>query len=400
MNALEDRIRAGLSADRAVPDLWEAVQRGARRRRVRRTAGAAGGAALAVAVITTSLALSVGGDRDSAPPPAHQPTRTEQPNPGPGADEFPVRLNALGDDLLVETVSSCPQPWSRNPRDCTQGWWRFDGEAWSVVSVPPGRVGVPFGSSGGRWLTNGQDGVLWPAYGRPAMATRDGGQSWRELALPAVCQDRDAACNLESTDTSVFVVVDQGDQVYRADPSLETWIPVETPDILGAGLPLISVGANLLVGQDQSNVTFDFWVSRDDGRTWGTSPMPCPSYPDLFVTNDGRGFIAGCGESPLGLPNELMGSSDLKTWHHLGKYPESERSAVFPQRRSSWGSQGNRDCSPRQGRRPSPCRPEPGSREDCPWARRTTAWRPPAGNRNWAPSRSFVPTTGAAPGPR
>ena len=322
MNALEDRIRAGLSADRAVPDLWEAVHKGARRRRVRRTAVAECGAALAVAVITTGVAISVGGERQSAPSPAPRPSRPERPNPGPGADEYPVTITAHGDDILVETVSECPKPWSRSPRDCTQGWWRFDGEAWSAVPSPQGRVGVPFGASGGRWLANGQDGVLWPAYGLPAMATRDGGQSWRKLDFPSECRDRDRhSCGLESTDTGVFVAID-GETIYRADPSLESWLPVETPDILGAGLPRIFFGANLLVAQDGSNNVTNLWLSRDDGRTWRTSPLPplpCGNNVHLIVTDDGGGFVAGCRAD--GPPNELMGSVDLRTWHHLGTEP-------------------------------------------------------------------------------
>ncbi len=79
MSALEDRIRIGLDADREVPELLDAIHRGARRRQVRRTAGAAGAAALAVAALATGIGLSLGEDDRDTPRTVDQPTTVTDP---------------------------------------------------------------------------------------------------------------------------------------------------------------------------------------------------------------------------------------------------------------------------------------------------------------------------------
>jgi hypothetical protein len=79
MTSLEDRIRAGLDADRAVPDLWDSVQDGARCRRTRRTAGAALAMAAVVVAVIAGLSDIAGWDTKGAPPPpAEQPSGPQQ----------------------------------------------------------------------------------------------------------------------------------------------------------------------------------------------------------------------------------------------------------------------------------------------------------------------------------
>jgi hypothetical protein len=78
MSDLEDRIRAGLNADRAVPDLWEAVYAGSRRRTRRTAAATALVAAVAVAIIASFATTLLVNGRDAQPAPAEQPSGRQQ----------------------------------------------------------------------------------------------------------------------------------------------------------------------------------------------------------------------------------------------------------------------------------------------------------------------------------
>lgn len=78
MSALDDRIRAGLTADREVPDLWDAVQEGARRRRARRTAAATAAVVAVMIAILGVAKSSIFDSRDSQPAPAPQPPSPQQ----------------------------------------------------------------------------------------------------------------------------------------------------------------------------------------------------------------------------------------------------------------------------------------------------------------------------------
>ncbi len=79
MSALEDRIRAGLNADRPVPDLWEGVQAGAGRRRARRTvATTAVVAAVVVAILAGVAKLSLLDKREAQLAPTPQPSNSQQ----------------------------------------------------------------------------------------------------------------------------------------------------------------------------------------------------------------------------------------------------------------------------------------------------------------------------------
>jgi hypothetical protein len=304
MSALEDRIRAGLNADREVPDLWDAVQQGARRRRVRRATGAAGAAALVVALIVTGIAWTVGGENRSAPPPIPEPTRTEQPAPGPGAQDFPTTFAAAGDDLFVETTLC-------NGDGCARGW-RFDGERWSAETMPPRRSGF------WTWLPDGRDGI-WPPEGdRPALATHDGGRSWTEIALPPACREKRNDCGLAATSTAMFIpdsYVDHPIKLYRADPSLESWHPVDTP----AGADVFTFAGDVIVGVEAPHAT-RLWASRDDGDTWSATSAPCDN-PILFGGSTWNGVVAECFGADISQV-ELLRSEDLRTWHRLGVHSD------------------------------------------------------------------------------
>jgi hypothetical protein len=312
MSALEDRIRTGLNADRRVPDLLDAVYEGAHRRRARRTAAGAAAAALAVGAVATGIALLVGGDERSAPDPAPQPSRTERPDDGLGARDYPALVQAGGDALLVTTESTCPTL----PRTICRSWWRFDGEAWSSSGMPPDR---PEWERGWVWLPNGREAVWPPGPGRPALATRDGGQSWKEIAFPPACLEQRHDCQLTATATAAFITdwyVDHPVKLYRADAALDSWRPVEVP----AGAELFTMVGNGIVGVDSPHAT-RFWVSRDDGDTWSSTSPPCDNG---FLHGDSYwdGIVAECPD--LG-ESEILRSGDLTTWDRLGTHLEPFR---------------------------------------------------------------------------
>jgi hypothetical protein len=144
MTALEDRIRAGLNADRPVPDLWEAVQSGARRRRAVRTATTtAAVAAVAVAILAGVATFSLSGDRSG------QPT-------GPSADELAQQL--LDPDAWNGPTARFLDGATPTASDLV-GLWRIRGsdDAWLMLL-----------SADGYWTTtNG-----WDLFGGGAVGNR------------------------------------------------------------------------------------------------------------------------------------------------------------------------------------------------------------------------------------
>lgn len=318
MSALEDRLRAGLDADRAVPDLWDAVQRGARRRRARRTAGAAGAASLAVALVATGVMLAAG-DADRSAPPAPRPSHTEPPNPGPGAPHFPELVTTAGDELFVTTRTCAGE-------DCTQGW-RYDGAEWS------GPFDFPQGAGGVRWAPGGLDGLAFPLPEGGEMlggtigsgvtrgwATHDGGRSWEDAPpFPQPCR-RDG-CQVYFTSGSAFLVHqrDASDPatLYRSDLGLDSWEALAAPD----GVQTMTTTNDILVGADRLDEDWGrattLWVSRDDGATWRRPEgLPCPD-PYLFGGGSGGRFVAEC--YPTDRHEVTWTSPDLRSWTRAGE---------------------------------------------------------------------------------
>ena len=311
MSALEDRIRAGLNADRAVPDLWDGVQHGARRYRARRAAGVVAAAVLAVAVVAVGVTVSVGGTQEPAPVESPTPSPT-LPTVAPSPDDEVVGLSGVGGTLFAEFVT-CTE---RGPAgDCIKPaaprrLWRYTAGEWTDLGDLPAGVGSPFlRGSAADWLGESQDRDRVPI-------TRDAGATWTWVDLPEPCM-RGGDCDVLLTPTQMIEAHYEGDW-YAAALGTDEWTKITPPSPQSPNyffLPSVLDGGTLVAEERPSGGAYR--TSSDGGRTW--SERRALPRSDLTVYSgvglgDGGKLYAECdGEAPCG----TWRSDDLVHWQQV-----------------------------------------------------------------------------------
>jgi hypothetical protein len=339
MTALEDRIRAGLSADRAVPDLYDAVRAGARRRRARRTAGGLAAAVLAVIAVLAGVTISTGGNQKPAPveTPTPRPTPTKSVPNFPAASENVVSTASSGDRVFVLTESRTL-------------WTYADGEWTAEKDLPiPDQAEINFSP-------NGRNGVIEPrdwtdqAFGEFASAdfavTTDGGRTWSSGTAPVPC-----GCGATATDTGFFYLGSttspQGVSsdpvatgVYRSADGQTDWVRTGPAPFNSLVPTHLFARGNALVASTGRG----FAVSTDEGHDWRILPQPCRTVGrgfDAAYTFDtglatgeeivvnchpGEGFVI---ETKNERRNQVVHTVDLARWEPIGP-PVDSTLCCFP----------------------------------------------------------------------
>lgn len=176
MSALEDRIRAGLNADREVPDLWDAIQEGARRRRARRTVAAAAAVTTVVALVAVVGGLLLQDRHAASPAPVDPPGQEEQQVLDPDAWDAP------DEEFLAGTTPS---------RDDLVGLWRVrtSDEAWLMLLGAHGYWTTT--NTGDLFAGAGNRGTWSLREGRVTLDVREGflGAGYRQVLDVALMAD-------------------------------------------------------------------------------------------------------------------------------------------------------------------------------------------------------------------
>jgi hypothetical protein len=299
MNPLEGRIRRGLRADVPVSadDLISAAAVAAgRTRRQRRLLAGVGAAAVVLAVIVGTLAVTRG-DTNTVRPVGPTPSKSYE---SPGPDDHPISMYAADGVLTLLTVERLDRPgpatlWRKAPG----GWLRVgtldrtigpDAVAEQIRLQPgPGHDDlVAFGLSGNR-----------------VGFSRDGGATWRYLAPPEGCAGENW-CSIDSTGDWLYVD-DQG-AAWRAPFGATAWerfaVPRDNPVLEELDEALVSIES------DCDNATNHYWVSRDHGDTW-TRRRDFPAGTCAYDWLDGTAYAYPIVDAH---GDQSWRSTDLVSW--------------------------------------------------------------------------------------
>lgn len=310
MSSLEDRIRAGLNADRPVPELWDAVQDGARCYRERRTTGVVAAAVLAVVAVAVGMGVFVGGTQEPAPVETPKPSPTTTVGPSPN-DEI-VGLSNVGEALFAEFVT-CTE---RGPAgECVQPaaarhLWRYAKGEWTDLGDLPAGVGSPFlRGSAMDWLGESQDRARVPV-------TRDAGATWTWVDLPEPCM-RGGDCDVLLTPTQIFEASYEGDW-YAAELGTDQWTKITPPKPQSPNsffMPHVLDGGTLVAEERPRGGAYR--ISANGGQTWSERrALPRSGlsvYPGLRLGDGGTLYAACDYMAPCG----TWRSDDLVHWQRV-----------------------------------------------------------------------------------
>jgi hypothetical protein len=323
VSTLEDRIRTGLSADRAVPDVLDAVHEGARRRKGRRKAWAAAAVVLAVAAIVNVISMSVGGKDHSRPvQPAPKPTPSPVVRPTfPGAHESAMSAASAGDRVFVLTQN-------RTLWTLTDGEWTAQRNLpitkhryYEIALSPNGSKGVidPF-----VFAESETPGSSSPTSSGAVLVTSDGGHTWTRATRPASC-----GCGATVTDAGFFYL--GGDGLYQSRDGLTGWhrTSLGQPPYPGA---LFARGSALVI----HGLGDRFAVSIDDGRGWrwthacraaGRGYAPDHDYIFDMGIAAGDEIVVDCSRKGW---HQVMHTLDMATFERLGPKFHSASICCYP----------------------------------------------------------------------
>ena len=304
MSALEERIRRGLGADVtfSADDIISAAAARAQRSRRQQRWAVGIGAAAAVLTVTVGVLAVVRGNDTTAPPVGPSPSPTPSvtyESPGPG--DHPIGLYDGDGALTLITIDRFGSVGIGTVWQKQAGGWRRLGTIEHAIppeQVDPGRTHLSPGPGSGDFV------ALDLAGGRVGFS-RDGGATWSYLAKPAGCAE--GGCS-EIFPTTDYLYVNKDGTALRAAFGAATWEEISVPWSPGSQpdrslLPLED--ALLNIDSDCDATTNHYWVSRDDGDTWGER-QDFPAGTCIYERIDNTAYTADADETQWWLSTDLV----------------------------------------------------------------------------------------------